>query len=167
MRLPKSFIVVLEDIAVADCIAAADCIVEVGRIAEVAVERIAVAVACIAVVGRIVVEVEHIVEVGRIVAVERKSVAWRKIERRIVEPPADSFEVSPAAKYFVRVRDRLEPVARLEKYSSRALSAVRKLDLHSGRRLPAVAWNFAASAPLSRLPAVALDLKPSVTFHAP
>ena len=115
---------------------AVECIVELGR--TVAVERTVE-------LGRTA-AVERIVGLGRIVAVEAGRIA-DKIERRLVEPPADSFEVLPAVKFAARFPVRLEPAARPGKCSSRELSADRKLDWRSGRRPLEVVWNFAACAP--------------------
>ena len=169
----KDFIAVLAaDIEFADYKIEVGCIADFGRIVVAAdciagFGRIVVAADCIAELGRIVVAAERIAGFGRIVvAVECNSVVWRRIENKLAEPPVDSSEVLLSVKYSAHVRDRLAPVARLEKCSSRALSADRKLDLRSGRRPPEVAWNSAASAPLFLLPAVALGLIPFSTFHA-
>lgn len=135
----KVFIVVLADIvATVDCTVAVDYIADSGLVeawCTVALGRtVAVAAA------------DYIVDFGRIVAIEYNLIA-NKIARRLVEPPVDSFGAWLAVKYFAHVQAPLAPVARLERYSSRALSAGRKLDWRSGRRLLATAQNFAAYAP--------------------
>ena len=111
--------------------------VELGR--TVAVERIAE-------LGRTAAAVERTVGLGRTVAVEAGRIA-DKIERRLVEPPADSFEVLPAVKFAARFPVLLELAARPGRCSSRELSAGRKLDWRIGRRPLEVALNFAACAP--------------------
>ena len=140
--------IVVEDIAVEfGHIVVEDIVVEAGRIA---VEDIAVEAGRI-VVDDIAVEFGHIVvediAVGRMIVGNNLSVASCKIARKIVEPPADSFGVLLAVKLFAHVPDLLELAGRLGKCSSRALSAGRKLDWHSGRHPLEVVWNFAACAP--------------------
>lgn len=166
----KSFIVYLAVDIAADYIA-----VELGRTVAAVEYMIAVVVAAV-VVECIVAELGHtaaavectVAEFGHTVAaVECSLSVVDKIVRRLVEPPADSFGALLAVKSVAHVQALLAPVALLEKCSSREQSAGRRLDWRSGRRLPEVALNSAASAPLSRLPAVELDLKPFVTFPAP
>ncbi len=136
MRLRQIFNAVL---------AAADYIVAVDYIAadshRIAADYIVVAAYYIADFGRIA----DYIAAGR--KIDYKCFVRCKIERRPVEPPVDSFEVSPAVKFVEHFQDPLELVERLGKCSSREQSAGRKLDWRNGRHPPAVAWNFAASAP--------------------
>ena len=152
---------------------AADCIVAgFGRIvaADYTVAGFGHTVAAdytVAGFGRTVAADCIVVGFGRTVAAEDCNSSVHKIGNKLVEPPADSFGVLPVEGFAAHVQDPSAPVARPEKCSSREQSAGRRLDWRSGRRPPAVAWNFAASAPLSRLPVAVLDLEPFATFPAP